>query len=202
MVSEQTVLKEGDQVCSTSGILVHKDKVKTSYSWCLTSALARWTEMRSLANWLKLLSLKPSSHSRCSSALSSSLFHGAALPPSPATPTPASLQVTSIPPPLQHPHQHPYRSPLYPLPPLQHPYQHPYRSPLYPPLPATPTPASQPVVDVSSMLTGVSLFSGVYVQPSNQPRHAHAAFPQLYNPTSHVRPSQTMSENIKHQRKT
>ena len=92
---------------------MHKDKVKTSYSWCLTSALVRWTEMRSLANWLKLLSLKPSSHSRCSSALSSSLFHGAATPPSPATPTPASLQVTSIPPSLQHSHQHPYRSPLY-----------------------------------------------------------------------------------------
>ena len=81
---------------------------KSSYAWFLQSALVRWTEMRSLANWLKLLSLKPSSHSRFPSALSSSLFHGAATPPSPATPTPASLQVTSIPLLLlQHPHQHP-----------------------------------------------------------------------------------------------
>ena len=236
--------------------------------------------MRSLANWLKLLSLKPSSHSRCSSALSSSLFHGAATPPSPATPTPASLQVTSITP-LQHPHQHPYRSPLYPLPcnthtsiptghlytpspatptpaslqvtslppPLQHQHQHPYRSPLYPlpcnthtsiptghlytPSPATPTPASLQVTSLPPPLQhqhpyrsplyplpcnthtiipasgrrqfyahrGFSVL-GLYVQSSNQPRHAHAAFPQLYYPTSHVRPSQIMSENIKHQRKT
>ena len=137
--------------------------------------------MRSLANWLKLLSLKPSSHSRCSSALSSSLFHGAATPPSPATPTPASLQVTSIPPPLQHPHQHPYRLPLYPPspppPPLQRP-QHRHEDP-----------REWHINYIRSLLTGVSLILGCKFrkilnsnQRTDQP--ITTMFQQLYNPSS------------------
>ena len=129
--------------------------------------------------------------------------------PSPATPTPASLQVTSIPPPLQHPHQHPYRSPLYPLPcnthtsiptghlytSLQHPHQHPYRSPLYPlpcnthtsiptghlytPSPATPTPASLQVTSIPPCNTHTSIPTG-HLYTSLQHPHQHPYRSPLY----------------------